>query len=358
MKLIYKIILGIFVCFIITLYWLSNITEGEYYRHHSPDGQYSIYASKAKYFNFPFSSFGDVRGKVHLYDELENKLISSSSIDMISYVDGDFFWNEDELYMKAKTYIKLPRKINTKIIDAYEKSVPVKYNWNLYMCGNEYVVNKERNRLTVSDKNGEILLQNIQYISQIGNSFQVLNNRTEIEYYDAGLNKLKNAPDIKIKCYEVCGNVTTYGLKIEEKNNYFVIKKAVGFTNYNFNNYTAIDSISKTKVKDIYFLNKKREFTYDENIIKQDIVIINFKTYFGIWSEKYGIEYFDTIDLKNNPIKVMRNELYGYYNMTSTSYLKLESFKYNLARFEKKDTSGKKRNGYVTREGNYFYDYR
>ena len=357
MKLIYKIIFGFFTCLIIILFWVSTITEGEYYRRHSPDGQYSVYASRSKYFNLniPFVKFSDASGKIHLYDELENKIVGSSSIDMISNIN-ELFWSEEELYSKGSMRnIKLPRKINTKTINESKKSVPVKYTWVLDLYGNHYSVNKKRNRLTVSDKNGKVLLQNIQYISQADNGFQVLNNNTEIEYYDAELNKLKNTPDTKTKCYEVCGNVTTYSLKIEENDKYYIIKRAVGFTSYNFDNYTVIDSISKTKIKDIYFLNKKRKLTYNENLQEQEIVVINFGTYFGIWNDKYGIEYFDAIDLKSTTIKVMRNNLYGYYNITSTTYLKLEPFEYNLAKFEKIDSNGKKRNGYVDIEGNGFY---
>ncbi len=359
MKIPYIIILGIFAGIMIVIYWLSTITEGEYYRRHSPDGQYSVYASRNKYFNLnlPFVKFNDAGGKIHLYDELENKLVGSSSIGMISDIN-ELFWNEEEVYSKASINIKLPRKIDTKIINDSEKSVPEKHTWILSLHGNHYTINRNHNRLTVSNKKGEILLQNIQHISQINNGFQVLNDVTEIEYYDAELNKLKNAPETKIKYLDVCGNVATYSLKIEKNDKYYFIKKAIGFTNYSFDNYTVIDSISQTKVKDIYFVNKNHELTHDENILKQEIVIINFETYFGIWSEKHGIEYFDAIDLKSTPIKVMRNNLYGYYSITPTTYLKLDSFEYNLARFEKNDSYGKKRNGYVDSKGDYFYQYK
>ena len=113
MKLIYKIILGILICIFIVFYWLSNITEGEYYRRHSPDGQYSIYASRNKYFDMkiPFSKFSDTGGKIHLYDELENIEIGSFSISMISNIN-ELGWSETELYEKAHNYIKLPRKIH------------------------------------------------------------------------------------------------------------------------------------------------------------------------------------------------------------------------------------------------------
>ncbi len=90
---IYRIVFSVVIGLTITLYWISTVTEGEYYKSYSPDGQYSIYASRNKYFNFnfPFVKFGDAGGKVHLYDELENRLITSCSVEMISHVDDHFF---------------------------------------------------------------------------------------------------------------------------------------------------------------------------------------------------------------------------------------------------------------------------
>ncbi len=353
MKFRSKIIVGVFIGLIIILYCFSTITEGEYYKSYSPDGQYSIYASRSKYFNLnlPFTKFGDASGKVHLYDELEDRLITSCSVKMISHVDDHFFWSEDELYMKAKIYIKLPRKINTKIIREYDKSYPVKNTWNLFIQNKKYKVTKKGNRLTVSNKEGEIVLKNIKHISRISNGFQVLNNATEIEYYDADLNKLESAPNVEQNNQEVCGNVTTYVLKIEEVAECFILKKAIGFTSYNFDNYEAIDSVKKIGVKDIYFLNKKRVLKYDENSPKKELVIIDFGTYFGILSEKYGIEYFDSINITQRPIKVKRNKLYGYYDTTSTTYLELKPFEFNLAEF-KHEKYGE---GYVDLEGKKYY---
>ncbi len=353
MKFRTKIILGIFIGLTITLYWISTITEGEYYKSYSPDGQYSIYASRSKYFNLklPFVKFGDAGGKVHLYDELENRLITSCSVEMISHVDDHFFWSEDELYMKASIYIKLPRKINAKIIREYDRSYPVKNTWNLFLQGKQYTVIKKGNRLTVTNGKGDVILKKIKHISRISNGFQVLNDTTEIEYYDEELNKLKEAIDIKINSQEVCGNVTTYGLKIEEVEEYFILKKAIGFTSYNFDNYKVIDSLKKENIKDIYFLNKKRTLQYDENSPKKESMIIDFGTYFGILSKKYGIEYFDSVDITQWPIKVKRNKLYGYYDITSIRYLELKPFEFNLAEFKHEEYG----EGYVDVNGEEYY---
>jgi len=353
MKIRFKVILGILTCLGIILYWVSNITEGEYYKQYSPDGQYSMYASKNKYFNIntPFSKFGDEGGKVHLYDELENKLVSSASISMISNVKDHFFWSEDELYSKGKTHIKLPRRINPKTINKHEKSIHINGSRNIFLKGKHYKISKSDNKLIVRDENNAILLKDIKYISRVNNGFQVLNHDTQIEYYDFELNKLEESENIKNEYLEFCGNITTYGLKIEENEKDYVIKKAIGFTNYDFKHYISIDSVDKTKVKDIYFLNKKRELSYDENSLKKEYIIIDFGTYFGILSNEYGIEYFDSIDIRELPIKVMRNNLYGYYNITSTVYLELAPFEFNLARFKDE----KNRKGYIDINGNTYY---
>ncbi|SIR18366.1 hypothetical protein [Maribacter ulvicola] len=355
MKLPIKILLGILTCTLIALYWFSNQTEGEYYRRHSPDGQYSIYASRNKYFNLDiaFSNFGDKGGKIHLYDELENKIIGTASIAMISNIN-EWFWSEEELHSKGSIInIKLPRKISTKTINKYNKSLPVKDSWNLFNQGKQYKVEKISHRkLKVSDENGKILLQDIEHISQINNGFQVLNKSKEIAYYDLGLNKLQKAPPIQKEFSEICGNVNTYGFRIEENEKYFLIKKAVGFTNYSFNDYKIIDAVSIEKVKDIYFLNKKRELTFDANFLEKEDVVIDFGTYFGILSNQYGIQYFDSIDLSKNPIKVMRNKLYGYYNITQTQYLDLQPFEFNLAKFKKRGPDGEIMVGFVDNKGN------
>ncbi|MBO0592964.1 hypothetical protein I2486_16285 [Cellulophaga sp. E16_2] len=350
----YKVILGILVCLGIVLYWLSTITEGEYYRSRSPDGQYSIYASRNKYFNFnlPFTRFGDAGGKIHLYDELENSVVSSSSIDMISYVDGDFYWSEDEVSMKAREAIDLPRHINIKALDHYYSSFPVKNSWDFFIEGITYKVNKEINELIVRNEAGDIVLRDITYIAQINNGFQVLNNTPAIAYYDAALNKLEHAPTAEMISNEYCGNVTTYGLKIEETEKYYILKKAVGFTSYNFTTYKSIDSVKKKNIKNIHFLNNKRKIAFNDNAPKEDYVIIDFGDYFGILSEEFGIAYFDTIDVTKRPIKTMRNGLYGYYNITPTKYIEINPFTYNLARFKDK----KNNEGYVAIDGNEYYD--
>ena len=348
-KFFIAVLCGIILC----VTYLLRQTEGVYYKSYSPDGQYSKHASRDTYFNFdfPFVKFGDAGGRVHLYDELENKFVGSASLDMISNID-EMDWNENDLTQRGHFSIELPRSINKKMIAAYRKTTPVKRSWKLFIEGKQYQIDKKANRLTVSNAEGEILLENIQFISQIYNGIQVINNKTEIEYYNADLHKLAHVPD-QDSINELCGNVTTYGLKIEDTEKYFVIKKAVGFTNYNFTNYIAIDSVSKTKVKDLYFLNKKRVLEYDENMLKSELVIIDYGTYFGVLEDTYGIQYFDAVTPTEADIKVERNGLYGYYNISGTKYVTLGPFKSNLAEFKDADN----KTGYIDLNGNEYYIY-
>lgn len=347
------ILISILCCIILIFIYLANQTEGIYYKSYSPDGQYSCYASKSKYFNFnfPFVKSGDASGKVHVYDELENKLVSSSSIAMIANINN-MEWNEDSFYQKSDISIKLPRKIDKKIITSYQKTTPVKHNRNLFIQGKQYKINSKNNRLTVINESGETILKNIKYIQQISNiECQILNDKTEIEYYNFELDTLIKTPSKNPFINEVCGNVNTYGLKIEEKNNFYLIKKAVGFTNYDFKNYEILDSIKKDNIKNIYFSNKKKTLEYDKNFQKLEYVIIEYNTYFGIWSNTFGIEYFDSIDLNTKPIKVQRDKLYGYYRISPIIYLKLNPYLFNLAEF----TDSEHKKGYLDKNGNNYY---
>lgn len=108
-------------------------------------------------------------------------------------------------------------------------------------------------------------------------------------------------------------------------------------------------------MKDIYFFNEKRELIYNSNFLEKELVIVDYGSYFCVLSEQYGVEYFESIDLSKKPIKVMRNNLYGYYGITPTIYLDLEPFEFNLAKFQKIGTSGKNRKGYVDIQGNEYY---
>ena len=111
MKKIFKIIVPIFVF----LVWYGLSTEGEYYSVYSPDGQYRVYSSAYNYelyLPIPFRRYGDMSGKVYLYDEVEKKIIDSAPIEMTSLAI-DVRWRKNEAHFIGgdfTTFI-LPREI-------------------------------------------------------------------------------------------------------------------------------------------------------------------------------------------------------------------------------------------------------
>lgn len=117
------VIIGI-LCFItLTIIYFSKQTTGVYYKSYSPDGQYSRYASVYKYFNYtiPFEKIADKPGRIYVFDEIENELVGSTSIAMISEIE-DTEWNEKSLSARGGFSITLPRKINTDALREYQKS--------------------------------------------------------------------------------------------------------------------------------------------------------------------------------------------------------------------------------------------
>lgn len=339
------------ISFVIS-YYLKQ-PEVVYHKSYSPDGQYSRYAIADNYFSElgPFSKFSDHSGKVVVYDEIEKNVVGSHPIEMISMIDG-MDWNETNLTKRGNFSIELPRKINAKLLARNDKSVAVVYDWSLYLQGKKYAVHKKDNRLTVKNEKDKVVLKDIKYIAQINNdSVQVLDKNTKIKYYNSQLKEFDGTQKSEPHILEVCGNVTTYSLKIEENDGYYVVKKAVGFTSSNFENYRVIDSIRKNNIKDIYFLNNKRHLTYDDNFSKYENIIIKYDSYFGILEPNYGIQYFDSLDIASWPIQVMKNNEFGYYNTTPTKYVSLESFEFHLAAF----TDAKNRTGYIDRNGNQYY---
>ncbi|MBJ2175842.1 hypothetical protein JBL43_16430 [Aureibaculum sp. A20] len=350
LKIIVVILVLVFIAAIIFL----RQTSGIYYKSYSPDGQYSCYAAVSNSFSYdgPFSKFGDQSGKVFVYDEIEKKIVGSAPVEMISSVEYSE-WDETSLSSRGGYSIELPRKINSNLITKYQKSTPVLNQWSLTIQGESYNVHRNKsNRLTIKDKNEKTLLKDIKYIAQINNdSLQVLNEKTEIIYLNKHLKPFTEAIITTPPFYGVCGNVSTYSLKIVESNNYYILKKAESFTNTNFDNYKTIDSINKIDVKNIYFLNKKRQLEHDGNFPALEYVIIDFGDSFGIFEEQYGIQYFDHVDSSTSPIKVKRNGLYGYYNSTRIKYLELHPYVFNLA--EIKNSNDKK--GYIDRLGKEYY---
>ena len=98
------------------LYWYAYLTEGEYYRTYSPDGQYSVYSAAYNfelYLPIPFHKYSDMSGQVYLYDEVEKKIIDSGYIEMTSLA-VDVRWEEDRTHFIGGDFLSfdLPREID------------------------------------------------------------------------------------------------------------------------------------------------------------------------------------------------------------------------------------------------------
>ena len=96
-----KIILVIIGSLILGSVFFTKETSNKYYRTYSPDGQYSRYATiKEPIYNFlnfdalPFEKFSDKPGKLYVYDELEDKIVGSSSLEMIGNI-YETEWHEE-----------------------------------------------------------------------------------------------------------------------------------------------------------------------------------------------------------------------------------------------------------------------
>ncbi|GAA0873434.1 hypothetical protein GCM10009117_25810 [Gangjinia marincola] len=198
----------------------------------------------------------------------------------------------------------------------------------------ELFKNKHTQLYILKDKKGQTLLKDLHYFGQINGGFQALNHSTEIEYYDYNLKLLTSPPEPET--YFVCGNVGTYLLTIEKIDDTYVIKKAEGFTSLpKDKDKKVIASLNSKGIKDICFLNETRTLQYDDNTRASEIIVIHYDNSYGIWDDG-KITRYDNVFQNTFPIKVMKNNQYGYYGITNgTPYSSLGNFEYSLAPFEK-----------------------
>ena len=215
---------------------------------------------------------------------------------------------------------------------------------------NDFKIFKEVNEKTykILNSDNKIIIKDLKYVNYAGysNSLQALDKKNNLIYFDDSLNKIKTPKEGII---EVCGTVAYFKRKIIEDNESYFIEFTEDKSVYSEGiKKSIIDTISKKDINKIYFANAKKEIDYDENFDFPTYIILNLGDKFGIKQDD-SIEYFDSIDLENPfAIKVQRENLIGYYNITDIKYKKLQNFEYNLARFE--DKYGKI--GYIDLEGN------
>ena len=210
--------------------------------------------------------------------------------------------------------------------------------------------NLKHKKYFIENSSGKVLLKNLNYFGRIGGGFQALTNENEIVFYDLKLKKLNQAP--KQEVFGTCGNVSFWKVKIDEKEDYYIVQKIEGHSgSYGRGKWQHIDSILKLDSKDIYFLDKTKSIEFNENFYYPETIIIAYKNSYGIRKDNKTF-IFDSIDISDTAhIKVICNGLFGYFEITEIKYKQLGAYNYNLAPFEL--DNGK--TGYIDVLGNEYY---
>jgi hypothetical protein len=210
--------------------------------------------------------------------------------------------------------------------------------------------NAKTKKYYVISKSKKTLLNNLNYFARVNGGIQVLNSNNEIVYYTFDLKKIQGKPKPERLLY--CGNVSAYKLIIEKNGNNYYVKKKEGFSrNFKNRKWKVIDTISSKGVEDITFLNKTKSLEYDENIRKDEIMIIKYKNYYAIRIHNKSY-YFERVDIISyNPLRVKCHNHFGYFGRTKVKYTELGVYEFNLAPFVLDDGT----NGYVDIYGVEYY---
>ncbi|GHC59276.1 hypothetical protein [Ulvibacter litoralis] len=198
--------------------------------------------------------------------------------------------------------------------------------------------------------NGKVMFDELKYVGHAESSLQVLNNENEIFYLNDKLETV-SYPEKRQLFY--CGTVDHYSVEIMDKKDYYLIKKTIDPIDSRETILTEIiDSISKKNINDICFLNGKKSIEYDDNFYFPETLIIESK------NKKFGIktsnktEFYEEIDYDNPfKLKIKKNGLWGYLNITKIKYKTLNNFVFNLASFELEN--GQK--GYIDTNGKEYF---
>lgn len=172
----------------------------------------------------------------------------------------------------------------------------------------------------------QILYDNLKFVQYAEGTLQVLNDKNELFYLNKELKKIIY-PEKNEEIY--CGTVNDFFVKIKENKKYYLIEKTIKPIDSRQEIKTVIiDSFSKKGIKDIYFLNKKKNIQYDENFFFPETLIVETKK--GkkrIRSEGKTSGILKEIDFTNPlAIKAKKDQLWGYYNITAFKYKKLSNF--------------------------------
>jgi len=213
--------------------------------------------------------------------------------------------------------------------------------------------NQLTKKITIKDKfwKGKILLDSLNFFTQINGGYQTLNDQNKIVYYDEKFRKIK-MPVPYTGFLEECGSVPVTKFEIYDEGNYYLIKKTEGFAGIYSGKTFSIDTIVNENIEDLCFFNGNRVIENEGALSSYTgMILIKFDNGFGIRKDR-ETQLFEDVNANEYPIKVMRDNLYGYYETTkSIKYKELGPFEYNLAPFTLVDG----RKGHIDMLGNEFF---
>lgn len=246
---------------------------------------------------------------------------------------------------------------------------------NLLYSQRKHVMERKENDVTISeyiktgkyilkDSNGQVLLQDLRGMRNLGGGYQAINSNNELIYFSINKGTIELKSDVnEIKYIDfTCGTVPNYQVSVKETLNHFeiILKTDNAMVNQE-DTVDIIGQISKNDADDCFFINYEKVFSYENypetnrllNIKNENANSVIFKknNLYGIFQKTEAI--YSEIKIVNLITKIKKDNLYSYYEINNTpKYKELGNFVGVYARFEL--PNGKK--GYLTGSGYEYMD--
>jgi len=182
---------------------------------------------------------------------------------------------------------------------------------------------------------GKTLFQNLKFTLNIGQYLQVLDDKNRIFYINHKGNK-EQKPNFK---FILCGTVPFYHCKIIETKSHFVITENETFLDYGDKTEAVkTDSISKSGIDKITFINNQKEIKYNENdfalnytkIFPSCVIVEKENKKAILYNQK--LFFYDEIIYISGLIKIKNNGKYGFFEVTDIKYKEINDFVFGLAK--------------------------
>lgn len=203
--------------------------------------------------------------------------------------------------------------------------------------------NKENNKYLIQNSYLGDTIENIKFIGQIDQYFQVLDSNNQIYYY----NEKIGITDTVLDTYSVSLTVEQYELSILEIDDEYQIRKDETYYEYYNKKPLTIAWANINEVDSLVFINGQSTFNYSANFNSNPMVIVDPTTVIMCKDNKYqilngnNIKY-DWVSVftekcSYNNIKTRKNGLYGYYGIVEPKYQYISEFKFFLAKITQED---------------------